>query len=170
MGVRENRNSCFPNSGICQAIRQFSEIVHAHRLRFHPFTKRCDSDAFREEIVRIIDNAGDIEIIGEIQDEQEVLELVLQLEPDILIVDMDMSKRSGIETTRIVRQETERTRIIAFSTSDSSRIAQQFIASGGDVYLLKSMLPSHLVHTIRMVKQAKDWMVFRANLDGIHPI
>ena len=45
----KNRNSRFPNPGICQALRQHSKILHAHRLRFHPFPKRCDGDAFREQ-------------------------------------------------------------------------------------------------------------------------
>ena len=118
----------------------------------------------RATIAKLIEKLSDVELIGEAQDGQQALEMAFALEPDILIIDVNISAKSGIEVTSVIRQQTERTSVIGFSMSDSARIAQQFILAGGDVYLLKSMLPSHLINTIRTTKRARDWMLFRSNL------
>ncbi|MEC7986547.1 MAG: response regulator, partial [Myxococcota bacterium] len=123
-----------------------------------------DHEEIREEISHIINTVNDIEIVGQAKNGQEALDITLEQEPDILVIDMNTSKRSGLEITKIIRQRTEKTRVIGFSSSDSARIAQQFIAYGGDAYLLKSMLPSHLLNAIRTTKKTKDWILFRSDL------
>ena len=123
-----------------------------------------ESDDFRKEILQIVGGVSDIEVVGEGTSDRETLELVMTSEPDILIVNMDISKKSGIEIIKTIRRRTELTRIIGFANGDSARTAQRFIASGGDVFLLTSMLPSHLLHAIRTTKTTKDWLLFRSNL------
>ena len=123
-----------------------------------------ENEVFHKEIKSIIDSVSDIEIVGHSIEEKEVTHHILEFNPDILLIDMNMTKRSGIELTRITRKQTERIRVIGFSRSNSARIAQKFIASGGDIYLLESMLPTHLVNAIFTTKRIQDWILFRAEL------
>lgn len=91
----------------------------------------------------------DIEVVGEAQDGRQAVELVSQVLPDAVIMDMRMPGLSGIEATRAVRAEHPEIRVIGFSALEGAEEAKAMREAGAVGYLSKGDPPGKLLATIR---------------------
>jgi two-component system response regulator YesN len=88
-------------------------------------------------------------VVGEAGDGEEALALVRQLRPDMLLTDLVMPRRDGIEITRIVKRELPLTKIILMSsyTEDAYRLMAS--DSGADAFVSKQVITTSLLPAIR---------------------
>jgi DNA-binding NarL/FixJ family response regulator len=110
-----------------------------------------DHTIVREGLKQLLAAAGDIEVVGEAADGHQVLERVRALDFDVLLLDMSMPGRSGIELIRQVRAEKPKGRILILSMHEESQYAVRAIRAGASGYLTKESASRQLVEAIRKV-------------------
>lgn len=110
-----------------------------------------DHTIVREGLKGLLAAAGDLEVVGEASDGNQVMERVRALDFDLLLLDMSMPGRSGIELIRQVRSERPRLRILILSMHEESQYAVRAIRAGAAGYLTKESASKQLVEAIRKV-------------------
>ena len=110
-----------------------------------------DHTIVREGLKGLLAAAGDLQVVGEAQNGHEVLERVRALEFDLLLLDMSMPGRSGIELIKQVRSEKPKLRILVLSMHEEHQYAVRAIRAGAAGYLTKESASQQLVDAIRKV-------------------
>lgn len=112
----------------------------------------CDDHAlFRRGLMMVLDEEDGIEVIAEAADGDEAVELALRYAPDVVLMDVRMPQRSGIDATRAVRAEMPATRIIMLTVSDDEDDLFEAIKAGATGYLLKEISIDEVADAIRAV-------------------
>lgn len=93
----------------------------------------------------------DFEVVGYANDGEKALELVEQLEPHIVIMDVEMPEMDGVTTTEIISQRFTRVSVIIFSGNDSYENLASALQVGAKGYILKGAQKEEIVQTIRSV-------------------
>ncbi|MDB5752287.1 MAG: DNA-binding response regulator [Ramlibacter sp.] len=110
-----------------------------------------DHTIVREGLKRIVSDAPDMQVVAEAVDGNEVLRLVREQEFDVLVQDLSMPGRSGMELIRLVKAERPKLRILILSMHAELQYAVRSIKSGASGYLTKDSAPGQLVEAIRKV-------------------
>ena len=110
-----------------------------------------DHTIVREGLKQLLGAAGDLEVVGEASDGGQVMERVRALDFDVLLLDMSMPGRSGIELIRQVRAEKAKLRILVLSMHEEHQYAVRAIRAGASGYLTKESASRQLVEAIRKV-------------------
>jgi DNA-binding NarL/FixJ family response regulator len=110
-----------------------------------------DHTIVREGLKQVLAAAGDIEIAGEASDGHQVMERVRGAEFDVLLLDMSMPGRSGIELIKQVRAERQKLKILVLSMHEENQYAVRAIRAGASGYLTKESASGQLIEAIRKV-------------------
>jgi DNA-binding NarL/FixJ family response regulator len=110
-----------------------------------------DHQILREGLKQLLQASGDVEIVGEAGDGFEVLERVRTLDFDVLLLDMSMPGKSGVELIRQVKGERPKLRILVLSMHEEHQYAVRAIRAGASGYLTKESAAAKLVAAIRKV-------------------
>jgi DNA-binding NarL/FixJ family response regulator len=110
-----------------------------------------DHTIVREGLKQLLTAAGDLEVVGEAQNGHEVIERIRALDFDLLLLDMSMPGKSGIELIRQVRAEKPKLRILVLSMHEEHQYAVRAIRAGAAGYLTKESASRQLVEAIRKV-------------------
>ncbi len=110
-----------------------------------------DHTIVREGLKQLLSAAGDLEIVGEARDGQETLRLVRDNEVDVLLVDLSMPGRSGMELIKQVKSEKPKLRLLVLSMHAERQYAVRAIRAGASGYLTKDSATTQLVSAIRKV-------------------
>jgi DNA-binding NarL/FixJ family response regulator len=110
-----------------------------------------DHAIVREGLKRIIASAEDLVVVGEAADGGEVMLRVRENDFDVLVLDLSMPGRSGMELIKLVHAEKPRLRILVLSMHQELQYAVRAIKSGASGYLTKESAPEQLVLAIRKV-------------------
>jgi DNA-binding NarL/FixJ family response regulator len=110
-----------------------------------------DHTIVREGLKQLLAAAGDLQVVAEAADGHEALERVRTLEFDVLLLDMSMPGKSGIELIRQVHGEKPRLRILVLSMHEEHQYAVRAIRAGAAGYLTKESASAQLVAAIRKV-------------------
>jgi DNA-binding NarL/FixJ family response regulator len=110
-----------------------------------------DHTIVREGLKQLLGAAGDIEVAGEARDGHEVLKRVRELEFDVLLLDMSMPGKSGIELIKLVKAERPRLRVLVLSMHEEHQYAVRAIRAGASGYLTKESASGQLVAAIHKV-------------------
>lgn len=109
-----------------------------------------DHTIVREGLKQLL--AGpDFNIVGEACDGQEVMQRVRELEFDVLLLDMSMPKKSGMELIKQVKSEKPKLRVLVLSMHEEQQYAVRAIKAGASGYLTKESASSQLIQAIRKV-------------------
>src|ERR1700756_3055659 len=92
-----------------------------------------------------------LEIVGEAVDGQTGIAKVKELSPEVVRMDIDMPKMSGLEATRQLRKEFPAVRVLILSVHSNKQYVLQIIQSGAQGYVLKDASPADLVRAIEAV-------------------
>ncbi len=110
-----------------------------------------DHTIVREGLKQVLSAASDLSIVGEAQNGHEVLQRVRELEFDVLLLDMSMPGKSGIELIKQVRAEKPKLRVLVLSMHQEQQYAVRAIKAGASGYLTKESASAQLVSAIRKV-------------------
>lgn len=108
-----------------------------------------DHHLVREGIRALLDQAGDIDVVGEAADGQAAMELVEQLLPDVLLVDIAMPRLDGMQVIERVRLLEIATRTVVLSMYADKTLALRALRNGACGYLLKHAVTDELLLAIR---------------------
>ena len=110
-----------------------------------------DHAIVRAGLKRIVDSADDLQVVGEAADGTEVVERVREIDFDVLVLDLSMPGRSGMELIRLVKAQQPRLRILVLSMHQELQYAVRAIKSGASGYLTKESAPAQLVLALRKI-------------------
>lgn len=110
-----------------------------------------DHAIVREGLKRIVSSAEGLALVAEARDGNEVMLCVRAHAFDVLVLDLSMPGRSGMETIKLVRAETPSVRILVLSMHQELQYAVRAIKSGASGYLTKESAPEQLVLAIRKI-------------------
>ena len=110
-----------------------------------------DHTIVREGLKQLLLAADGLEIVGEARDGHEAMKAVRELDFDLLLVDMSMPGKSGIELIKQVRAERPKLRMLVLSMHEERQYAIRAIRAGASGYLTKESASRQLVEAIRKV-------------------
>lgn len=113
-----------------------SETIRVMLIDDHPL--------FRKGVGQIISDDPAFEVVGEAASGLEGLELEPELQPDIILLDLNMKGMDGLETLRRFKQNECKAHIVVLTVSDAEDDLLEALRSGADGYLLKDMEPEEL--------------------------
>jgi DNA-binding NarL/FixJ family response regulator len=114
-----------------------------------------DNEVVRKGIKRLLNNAVDIEVVGEAGNGFETLQLVDQLLPDILMLDVEMPQLNGIEVARRLKRRKQKPRILVLSAYDDPGYIREMFRIGAAGYLIKDEAPDRILEAVRGVAQGQ---------------
>jgi len=110
-----------------------------------------DHGITRQGLCSLIEQHGDMEVVGEAEDGRKAIELVRQLVPDILITDISMPNLNGIDATRQIVHDLPKTKVIALSIHSKMPFVAGMLKAGASGYLLKQCFFDELLEAIQTV-------------------
>ena len=110
-----------------------------------------DHNLVRDGIKSLLANEKDIKVIAEAENGEQAIDQVISLNPDMLIVDIRMPLKNGIEAIDSLRSNGYRTKCIVLSMHDSEEYVIDSIRVGADGYLLKGTSKEEFLKAIRKV-------------------
>lgn len=110
-----------------------------------------DHAIVREGLKRIVAEADDLEVVNEAADGTEVMTRVREQDFDVLVLDLSMPGRSGMELIKLVKAEKPKLRILVLSMHQELQYAVRAIKSGASGYLTKESAPGQLVQALRKI-------------------
>jgi DNA-binding NarL/FixJ family response regulator len=110
-----------------------------------------DQRLFRESVAGILNAESFIEVIGIAGDGLEAVELIRQLQPDVVLMDVKMPHLDGISATRQIKQEFPHIRVMLLTTFTTDDYVLDGLSAGANGYILKDTSTIGLVSAIRAV-------------------
>ena len=117
-----------------------------------------DHQLLREGIRNFLSLEPDFEIIGEAANGEEAIARTIELRPDVLLLDINMPKASGIEVASRLKESCPEVRILALTIHDDQNYMMNMIQSGAAGYLLKDVEPSMMVQAVRRVYAGESYV------------
>ncbi len=108
-----------------------------------------DNAGFRESLLSLLD-VGDLMVIGEASSGRQALDLVPDLEPDVVLMDVRMPEMDGIETTRLIRQRHPRVCVVALSGHEDREIVREMLVAGASGYVLKDSDGDEILNAVML--------------------
>jgi len=110
-----------------------------------------DEALVRSGLRLIVDSAPDLEVVGEAGDGAEAVQLVRNLQPQVILMDVQMPIADGVEATRRIVQSGTPTNVLILTTFNRDDYLYQAMKAGASGYLLKSSPPEQLINAVRVV-------------------
>jgi two-component system nitrate/nitrite response regulator NarL len=117
-----------------------------------------DHPIFRDGLCKLLALEEDFEVVGQAQDGQEVLDVLQQYEPDILLLDLKMPGLDGLGTLQRLQAARIRTRVIVLTASDDKNEFVQAMKLGTSGIVLKQTATDLLIKSIRKVHAGEIWL------------
>jgi two-component system response regulator DegU len=141
----------------------------------HPF--------FRQGVRDVLDKEVDIEVIAESGDGQEALDLLRDIKPDVVLMDVNLPTMNGLQATQKLKSQCPNINVIILTAYDDEEQIYHAIRIGASAYFAKDVDPTNLLDTVRMVSQgyyviankrmtpgqAEQWLLERYRRYGLKP-
>ena len=114
-----------------------------------------DHPLLREGIGTVIRSQSDMRLVAEASTGSEAVRLTLELRPDIILMDLRLPDMSGIDALSNIRLRMKEARVIILTTFEGDAEVMRALKAGARSYLLKSMPPSEILATVRLVHAGK---------------
>ncbi len=115
-----------------------------------------DQELFRRGLIMLVSAEDDIDVVGEASDGDEAAELAASTVPDVVLMDVRMPTRSGIEACRTIKQIAPSAKIIMLTMSDEEGDLYDAIKNGASGYLLKDASIDQVAQAIRVVADGQS--------------
>lgn len=109
----------------------------------------------RQGTRRLLEDEKDLKVIGEAGDGEEAVQLVTEMQPDVVIMDIAMPRLNGIEATRQIKLIRPATAVLILSAYDDDQYVFGLLEAGAAGYLLKHSSGEELARAIRAVHKGE---------------
>jgi len=115
-----------------------------------------DHALFRRGLVSLLADLPEIRVVGEAGDGHEALDVIQEVKPDVILMDVNMPGMDGIQTVQALREKKSKTPILMLTISDEDNDLIGALIAGANGYLLKNAEPSELREAILLLAQGKS--------------
>jgi two-component system invasion response regulator UvrY len=117
-----------------------------------------DHAAVRTGFRLLLESAGDIEVIAEMDSGEAINQQIGKISPDVIVMDLSMQGMGGIEAIRRVRLKNAKVRILVFTMHDNVAFVEQAMDAGANGYITKNNAGNVLVQAIRKVHAGEGYV------------
>jgi len=117
-----------------------------------------DHVLIRQGIAELLSQQAEIDVVATVSDGLEVLSYLEENKVDIILMDINMPKLNGIDTTKEVTKLYPNTKVIALTMHDSSGFIEQMLKAGAKGYLLKNCGQEELLTAISQVSEGQTYV------------
>jgi DNA-binding NarL/FixJ family response regulator len=117
-----------------------------------------DHAVVRRGVRSLLEGQPDWEVCGEAGTGREAVELVKQLAPDIVVLDLSMPELNGLDATRQILKQAPRTQVLVLTMHHSEELAHQVLQAGARAYVLKSDADRQLVAAVESLRRFKPFL------------
>src|SRR5262252_6286907 len=117
-----------------------------------------DHPIFRDGLCRLLALEEDFEVVAQAQDGRQILDVLQQHEPDILLLDLKMPGLDGLATLQRLQIARNKTRVIVLTASDDKNEFVQAMKLGTSGIVLKQTATELLIKSIRKVHAGEIWL------------
>lgn len=114
-----------------------------------------DQALIRNGLRMLVEDADDLEVVGEAGDGEVAVTMAAALRPDVVVMDVRMPRMDGIEATRRILAAGSATRILALTTFDADDLVLSMLEAGAAGYVLKDTAPDQILTAIRDVAEGE---------------
>lgn len=111
-----------------------------------------------EGLRALLNDEKDLNVVGLAEDGRVALSMVVELSPEVVIIDVSMPRLNGIEATSQIVHDHPQTRVLALSTHTDGRHVRSILEAGAHGYVTKEMAGAELVHAIREVSHGRKYL------------
>lgn len=115
-----------------------------------------DHPLLREGLSTLLELEGGISVVGQASNGPEALRLIEELQPDVMLLDINMPGMNGIEVAKISREQHPEVGILVLTIHDDESYVNEMIRSGAKGYLLKDAEPRQVVQAIKQVARGES--------------
>jgi DNA-binding NarL/FixJ family response regulator len=112
-----------------------------------------DNAKVRRELCMVLALAGDVEVLGEAKDGWEAIRQVEVLQPDVVVMDLEMPVMDGYEATRQIKIRYPACRVIALTIHDDEAVRQRASQAGVDDFIVKGASMDSLIYAMTKGKE-----------------
>lgn len=117
-----------------------------------------DQALFREGMVVLIDAIDDLAVVGQAGNGREAVDLYAELQPDVVLMDVQMPEMNGVEATRRILAHDPQARILILTTFDNDEYVLEGMRAGAMGYILKAMSSDELARAVRVAHRGDVWI------------
>jgi DNA-binding NarL/FixJ family response regulator len=117
-----------------------------------------DQPLIRRGLAMMLGDESDIEVVGQAVDGVDAIEQALALRPDIIVMDLQMPRASGVVATREITAKLPATGVVVLTTFDHDELVFEAIRAGARAYLLKDAAEAEVLETIHAVHRGESRM------------
>ena len=117
-----------------------------------------DHAAVRAGFRLLLESAGDIEVVAEMESGEEINQQISKISVDVIIMDISMSGMGGLEAIRRVRLKNTKVRVLVFTMHDNVAFVEQALDVGADGYITKNNAGNILIEAIRKVANGETFI------------
>jgi len=115
-----------------------------------------DDEVFREALGHVLTADGGMVVVGQAPDGARIESVVADLAPDVVLLDIRMPGRSGIDTARAIREASPVTRVVMLTASDEENDLFDAIVAGANGYVLKDGFLADVCDAVRAVSAGRS--------------
>ena len=116
----------------------------------------ADDASFMRQMIRDIIEPEGYEVVGEASDGVEVVEKFKELQPDMVMMDIVMPKRSGIDAVKAIKSEDPDASIVMCSALGQETLVMEAIQAGAKDFIVKPFKPDAVVGTLKKVDEKPE--------------
>ena len=117
-----------------------------------------DHDVVRSGLKMLLEQEGDIEVVGDAANGQAAVELARKMRPHVVVMDISMPDLTGTAATRRIRKEAKGVKVLALSAHTDRRFVSDMLEAGANGYLPKSCAAEELVNAIREIHSGGTYL------------
>lgn len=115
-----------------------------------------DHPVVREGLRAVLDSEPDVEVVAEAADGGELLAMVGTLQPDLVLMDLQMPEMDGVAATRRIRRHQDGVNVLILTTYDTDSDITRAVEAGATGYLLKDASREELMQAIRLAARGES--------------
>jgi DNA-binding NarL/FixJ family response regulator len=117
-----------------------------------------DHEVVRRGLALLLKQEPDLDVIGEARDGQEAVSMVIEMQPDVVLLDWKMPRLDGLQAARQIRQNVATSRILMLSGAPLDSAVFDALDQGIDGFVNKDVSPTDLAHAIRIIAAGKPYL------------